>query len=63
MGQYFLVSDFNGNLFLIDTEDGNLMWAYSSNDEGDYVNIRVHEDVFFAEQLETNSIYCFSLAK
>jgi outer membrane protein assembly factor BamB len=63
MGQYILVSDPNGNLFLIDTDDGNLVWAYSSNDEGDYVNIRVHEDVFFAEQFETNSIYCFSLAK
>jgi outer membrane protein assembly factor BamB len=63
MGQYILVSGFNGNLFLIDTDDGNLVWAYSSNGEGDYLNIRVHEDVFFAEQFETNSIYCFSLAK
>jgi outer membrane protein assembly factor BamB len=63
MGQYILVSDFKGNLFLIDTDDGNLVWAYSSNDEGDYVNIRVHEDLFFAKQRGTNSIYCFSLAK
>ncbi len=62
-GQYILGSDFNGNLFLIDTEDGNLMWAYSSNNGGDYINIRVHENIFFAEQRGTNSIYCFSLAK
>jgi len=63
MGQYILVSDFNGNLFLIDTEDGNLMWAYSSNNGGDYINIRVHENKFFAEQRGANSIYCFSIAK
>ncbi|HPJ13018.1 MAG TPA: PQQ-like beta-propeller repeat protein [Caldisericia bacterium] len=62
-GQYILGSDFNGNLFLIDTEDGNLMWGYSSNNGGDYINIRVHENIFFAEQRGTNSIYCFSIAK
>jgi outer membrane protein assembly factor BamB len=64
MGQYILVTDFNGNLFLIDTEDGNLMWAYSSNkDGGDFFIVQVCEDLFFTEPLRTNSIYCFSLAK
>jgi outer membrane protein assembly factor BamB len=63
MGQHILISATNGNLFLINSMDGNLVWAYSSNDGDNYVNIRIHEDLFFAEQLETNSIYCFSLAK
>jgi len=63
MDQHILASDINENLFLIDTKDGNLMWAYSSNNGGDYINIRVHENIFFAEQRGTNSIYCFSIAK
>jgi len=63
INKYILINESYGeNLFLIDTTNGDLVWAYSSNDSSlNFANISVYDNVFFAEQLESNSLFCFQI--
>ncbi|MDD4664272.1 MAG: PQQ-binding-like beta-propeller repeat protein [Caldisericia bacterium] len=63
INKYILINENYGeNLFLIDTTNGDLVWAYSSNDNSlNFVNISVYDNVFFVEQLKSNSLFCFQI--
>jgi outer membrane protein assembly factor BamB len=61
---YLLILERHGNMFLIDTNDGKLVWSYSSNDErNDFRNISIDNNVFFVQQHSPNALLCFSLVE
>jgi outer membrane protein assembly factor BamB len=61
---YLLILEQHGNMFLIDTNDGKLVWSYSSNDErNDFSNPTVQNNVFIVEQHSPHALLCFSLVE
>lgn len=62
---YFLTLEHRGNMLLIDTNTGNLVWSYSSNEglENDYANPTIQNNVFIVEQHSPHALLCFSLVK
>lgn len=60
IGQYLLLTDKTRNIVLLNLQKGKAVWGYSSPIYSGFKNLSVCNNLFFVEQPETNSIYCFS---
>jgi len=61
--QYLLLTDKSRNIALLNVKQGKVVWGYSSPIYKGFNNLTVRNHLFFIEQPETNSIYCFSTNK
>ncbi len=61
--QYLLLTDKSRNIVLLNLQQREVVWGYSSPIYKGFKNLSVRSNLFFVEQPETNSIYCFSTNK
>ncbi len=61
--KYLLLTDKTRNIVLLNLQQGKVVWGYSSPIYKGFKNVSVCNNLFFVEQPETNSIYCFSTNK